>query len=335
MKEKVIFIAEAGVNHNGSIAKAKKLIDGAVQARADYVKFQTFDADKLTSPLTPKAHYQKKNIKNKKFISQHKMLKNLQLSIKDHYILKKYANKKGIKFLSSAFDVNSLRFLSKLKVDYIKIPSGEIDNIPYLEAVGKLNKKTILSTGMSTMSEIINATNMLKKSGLSMKKLTVLQCNTEYPSPLKDANIKAMLTIKEKLKVDIGYSDHTLGNEAIYAAIALGAKVIEKHFTLNKNDKGPDHLASATVKQLKEIIETSKNILKALGTNIKKPSNSEKKNINIIRRKIYSSKPIKKGEIFTIQNLIPLRSQKGVSIKHWKYFLGKKAKKNYKPIKPI
>lgn len=335
MKKKIIFIAEAGVNHNGNISIAKKLIDGAAYAGADYIKFQTFDADKLADPLAPKANYQIKNLKNKKFTSQHTMLKKLQLSNNDHYILKRYAKKKKINFLSSAFDLDSLKFIKKLKLDFIKIPSGEIDNIPYLEAVGKLNKKTILSTGMSNMSEIENAIEILKKSGLEKKKLTVLQCNSEYPTPLKDSNIRAMLTIKEKFKVNVGYSDHTLGNEAIFAAVALGAQVIEKHFTLNKNYKGPDHLASASVDELKKIIEFSNNTLIALGSNIKKPTNSEKKNINVIRRKIFTSKDIKKGELFSYKNLISLRSNVGVSVRHWKKFIGKKANRDYKTFSPL
>lgn len=335
MKNKIIFVAEAGVNHNGNISEAKKLIDGAAYAGADYIKFQTFDADKLAAPSAPKAKYQIKNLNSKKFTSQHTMLKKLQLSYDDHFVLKKYANKKKINFLSSAFDLNSLEFITKLNLDYIKIPSGEIDNIPYLEAVGKINKKTILSTGMSKITEIKDAINILKKAGLEKKKLTVLQCNTEYPTPLKDSNIKAMLNIKDKFKVNVGYSDHTEGNEAIFAAVALGAKIIEKHFTLNKNDKGPDHLASVSIDELKKIIESSKNILIALGSNFKKPTKSEKKNINVIRRKIFTSENIKKGEIFTHKNLIPLRSKVGVSVKYWKKYLGKKAKKNYKFLSPI
>ena len=335
MRNKVIFIAEAGVNHNGSIVKAKKLIDGAAYAGADYIKFQTFNADTLTTPSTPKANYQIKNLDDKNFVSQYNMLKRLQLSFEDHYELKKYANKKKIKFLSSAFDLSSLEFLSKLKIDFIKIPSGEVDNIPYLESVGKLNKETILSTGMSSIFEIEKAINLLIKSGLNKKKLTVLQCNTEYPSPLEDSNIRAMLSMKDKFNVKIGYSDHTKGSESIFAAVALGAKIIEKHFTLNKNDKGPDHLASASLSELKEIIKTSKNILIALGSDIKKITRSEKKNISVVRRKIFTSKEIKKGEVFTKKNLIPLRSKVGISVKHWKKYLGKKAKKNYRYLSSI
>ena len=335
MRNKIIFIAEAGVNHNGSVVKAKKLIDGAAYAGADYIKFQTFNADTLTTPSTPKANYQIKNLDNKKLVSQYNMLKKLQLSLEDHYELKKYANKKKIKFLSSAFDLSSLEFLSKLKIDFIKIPSGEVDNIPYLESVGKLNQETILSTGMSSIFEIEKAINLLIKSGLNKKKLTVLQCNTEYPSPLADSNIRAMLSIKDKFNVKIGYSDDTKGSESIFAAVALGAKIIEKHFTLNKNDKGPDHLASASVNELKEIIKTSKNILIALGSPIKKVTKSEKKNISVVRRKIFASKEIKKGEVFTKKNLIPLRSKVGISVKYWKKYIGKKAKKNYRYLNSL
>ena len=333
MSKKTIFIAEAGVNHNGSLKKAKQLIDAASYAGADYVKFQTYKVENLITIDTPKANYQTMNTKSK--TSQYSMLKKLQLNYSDHYILIKHAKKRGIKFLSSAFDIESLNFLYKLKLDYIKIPSGEINNVPYLEVIGKFNKKTILSTGMSTMVDINKAIKILVESGLSKRKLTILQCNTEYPSPISDANINSMLAFKKKFKTQVGYSDHTLGNEAIYAAVALGAEMIEKHFTLDKRQKGPDHSSSASVEELKNIIETSKKIKISLGSNLKKPTLSEIKNIEVVRKKIVTSHDINKGDIFTKDNLTCLRSKKGVSAINWNKYIGKKSKKNYKKKQAI
>tara|TARA_B100001059_G_C17835455_1_gene587763 strand:- start:3683 stop:4690 length:1008 start_codon:yes stop_codon:yes gene_type:complete len=333
MLKKTIFIAEAGVNHDGSLRKAKQLIDAASYAGADYVKFQTYKVENLITIDAPKANYQTTNTKSK--ISQYLMLKKLQLSYSDHYILIKHAKKKGIKFLSSAFDIESLNFLYKLELDYIKIPSGEINNVPYLEVIGKFNKKTILSTGMSTIADINNAIKILVKSGLSKRKLIILQCNTEYPSPISDANINSMLAFKKKFKTRVGYSDHTLGNEAIYAAVALGAEMIEKHFTLDKRQRGPDHSSSASVDELKNIIETSKKIKISLGSNLKKPTLSEIKNIEVVRKKIVASQDIHKGDIFTKENLTCLRSKKGVSAINWNKYIGKKSKKNYKKNQAI
>ena len=333
MLKKTIFIAEAGVNHDGSLRKAKQLIDAASYAGADYVKFQTYKVENLITIDAPKANYQTTNTKSK--ISQYLMLKKLQLSYSDHYTLIKHAKKKGIKFLSSAFDIESLNFLYKLELDYIKIPSGEINNVPYLEVIGKFNKKTILSTGMSTIADINNAIKILVKSGLSKRKLIILQCNTEYPSPISDANINSMLAFKKKFKTRVGYSDHTLGNEAIYAAVALGAEMIEKHFTLDKGQRGPDHSSSASVDELKNIIETSKKIKISLGSNLKKPTLSEIKNIEVVRKKIVASQDIHKGDIFTKENLMCLRSKKGVSAINWNKYIGKKSKKNYKKNQAI
>ena len=333
MIKELIFIAEAGVNHNGSLKKALKLIDSAAYAGADYVKFQTYLTEELILKNTPKAKYQLNNTASSS--SQYDLLKKLQLSYNDHYKLIDYAKKRKIKFLSSAFDLQSLEFVSSLNVDFIKIPSGEIDNIPYLKKVARFKNNTILSTGMSTMSEIKKAINILKSFGISNKKLTILQCNTEYPSPLKDANIKAMLNLQKIFRTNVGYSDHTMGGEAIYAAVALGASIIEKHFTLNKNDKGPDHSASASVEELKQIIETSRNIQYSLGSKKKKPTLSEINNIAAIRKKLIAAKEIRKGEIFTKNNLKALRSSHGVSISKWNKYIGKKSKKNYKINQPI
>ena len=277
MKKNIIIIAEAGVNHNGKLSIAKKLIDGASDAGADYVKFQLFKAKDLVSIGTNKAEYQKKG--TKKSIDQFEMLKKLELSELSHIRLKKYAHKKNIGFLTSAFDINGLYFIKKLKTDYIKIPSGEITNVPYLKEVGLINKLTILSTGMSTFNEIDFAIKTLLKSGLSRKKLTVMQCNTEYPSPIEESNINAMVSMKNKLKVSVGYSDHTLGFESAMAATALGAEIIEKHITTNRKLIGPDHFASVEINDFKLMVNMIRNTKLALGSYKKMPSYQEKKKI--------------------------------------------------------
>jgi len=327
MKNKIIFIAEAGVNHNGNIEIAKKLIDKAAYAGADYVKFQTYTVDNLTIKTTPKAIYQKKNTAAE--ADQYSMLQKLQISEKDHLTLIKYSKIKKIKFLSSAFDLESLKFLQSLSLDKIKIPSGEITNIPYLKLAAKYNKETILSTGMCTMQEIKFALDTLVKSGLSKKKITLLQCNTEYPSPIKEANINAMVEMKNYFNVKVGYSDHTLGYESSLAAVALGATLIEKHFTLNKAYKGPDHAASMLPEELKKLIILSNNVKLSLGSKIKKPTKSEKKNITLVRKKIYTSQPIKKGDLFSYKNLTTLRGLKGISAIEWNNYIGKKSRRNY------
>ena len=330
---KVIIIAEAGVNHDGSLNKAKKLIDAASSAGADYVKFQTYKVSKLILKSTPKAQYQKKNTRSSS--SQYSMLKKLELTYEDHHNLIKYSNKKKIRFLSSAFDIESLEFLGKLNLDFIKIPSGEIDNYPYLIQVGKKNKKTILSTGMSNIAEIKKAVKILIKSGLNKKKLTILQCNSEYPSPINNANINAMVTLKKTFGVNVGYSDHTLGYESALAAVALGATLIEKHITLSKKDTGPDHSASLTPKEFSEFIKMINNINTSLGSFYKLPSKKELNNRNIVRKKIFSSRDIKKGEKFDSNNLITLRAKNGLSSSKWFDIIGKKAKKNYKKYEKI
>ena len=276
MKKNIIIIAEAGVNHNGKLSVAKKLIDGASEAGADYIKFQFFKAKDLVSVGTDKAEYQEK--KSKKNIDQFEMLKKLELSELNHIKLKKYAHKKNIRFLTSAFDINGLNFIKKLKTDYIKIPSGEITNVPYLKEVGIINKLTILSTGMSTFNEIDFAIKILCKSGLNRKKLTVMQCNTEYPSPIEESNILAMISMKNKFKVSVGYSDHTLGFESAIVATALGAEIIEKHITTDRNLIGPDHFASLEIKDFKLMVSMIRNAKLSLGSDQKIPSYQEKKN---------------------------------------------------------
>ena len=331
--KKTIVIAEAGVNHNGSITLAKKLIDGAAIAGADYIKFQFFNADNLTSKDANKADYQKRN--DGRFSSQYQMLKKYELTLADHHKLKKYAIKKNIKFLTSAFDVDGLKEIKKLKLDFIKIPSGEITNVPYLRKVGQFNMPTILSTGMSTLNEIQQAIKILRKSGLAKKKITVLQCTSEYPTDLSLSNMRVLITFKDKLNINIGYSDHTLGFETSIIAVALGASIIEKHITTNRKLNGPDHIASMDLKDFKTFISMIRNAETALGDLEKKPSYNERKNIQTSRKKILAKKIIKKGQKFSDKNLITLRANKGLPSIQWDSIIGKKSKKNYKPFEPI
>ena len=324
---KTIFIAEAGVNHNGSIALAKKLIDVAKKANADFVKFQTSIPELHISKFARKANYQLKN--NKEENNQLQMVKKLILTYSEFKKIKKYCKKKKIEFLSTPFDLNSIDFLKNLGMKYFKIPSGEITNMPYLVKVGKLKKKIILSTGMASMKEIGQALQILISNGTKKKDITVLQCNTEYPTPIHDANIKAMLTMRKKFKVQIGYSDHTEGFEAALAAVALGATVIEKHFTINKKLSGPDHQASVTGKELKEMVKSIKKVSVALGDGIKKTTNSEKKNMEVARNSIVALKNIKKGEKFTTKNLTVKRPGNGISPMKFFKTLGKKSKYSF------
>lgn len=327
---KTIIIAEAGVNHNGSVDTAMKMIDAAVEAGADYVKFQTFKAKKLVNQNAEKADYQKNNLKDADE-SQYKMLKKLELDLDTHRKLIQYCNKKKIGFLSSAFDPDSIELLHTLKLDYWKIPSGEITNFPYLKKIGQYNEKIILSTGMSNMDDIADALDALTNSGTDKNKIFVLHCNTEYPTPMIDVNLNAMRTIREKLNVKVGYSDHTLGIEVPVAAVALGAMVIEKHFTLSRTTEGPDHKASLEPEELIQMVRAIRNIELALGNGIKKPSKSESKNINIVRKSIYALTDIQKGEKFSEENLITKRPAGGLSAMMWEEVIGKKAKKDFKP----
>ncbi len=329
----VFIIAEAGVNHNGSISIAKRLIDIAAKAGADAVKFQTFKTENLVTKKAKKANYQKKN--SNKYQSQFHMLKKLELTPLMHKRLLSYSKKKNILFLSSPFDLSSIDFLNNLKLKIFKIPSGEITNLPYLKKIGGLNKKIILSTGMSNMNEIKNAINILVKSGTKKKNITVLHANTEYPTPIRDVNLRSMLSIGKILNVNFGYSDHTLGFEVSVAAVALGASCIEKHFTLNSNMRGPDHRASLEPKELTKMINAIRNIEIALGSSIKRPSKSEIANIKIVRKSLVASQDIKKGEIFTEQNLTTKRPGTGLSPFKIIKFLGKRSLKNYKKDQQI
>ena len=318
-------IAEAGVNHNGDVGIAKKLVDEAVLAGADAVKFQTFKAENLVCKNAGKAEYQLET--TNKTESQFDMLKRLELTPEMHIQLIEYCRKRNIMFLSTPFDIDSLHYLVVCGVDIIKIPSGEITNYPLLREVGKTGKKVILSSGMSTLEETESAVKILTENGCG--EITVLHCNTEYPTPYQDVNLKAMLTLKERLGVRVGYSDHTLGIEIPIAAVALGAEMIEKHFTLDKNMEGPDHKASLEPGELQAMVKAIRNIESALGNGEKKPSESEKKNIDIARKSIVARCDIRKGETYTEENLTTKRPGKGISPMRWNEIIGQKAIRNF------
>jgi len=325
---KVFIIAEAGVNHNGSIELAKKLIDIAVDAGVDAVKFQTFKAENLVSKNAKKATYQKENM-NDSDDSQFNMLKKLELDIDTHNELIDYCNKKNIMFLSTPFDHNSIDMLNDLKLTIFKIPSGEITNLPYLRHIGSLNKKVILSTGMADIGEIEDALNVLIKAGTTKENITVLHANTMYPTPMEDVNLKAMVTIGNTFDIAFGYSDHTLGIEVDIAAVAMGASCIEKHFTLDNTMEGPDHKASLEPDELKAMVKAIRNIELALGSSVKKPSKSETPNIEIARKSIVANNSIKKGEVFTEDNLAIKRPANGINPMRWDEVIGTLASKDY------
>ena len=320
---RTLIIAEAGVNHNGSIDLAKKLIDAATNAGVDYVKFQTFKAENLVQKKAKKAAYQINNTGNND--SQFKMLKKLELTYENHSILIDYCKSKNVKFLSTAFDFESIEFL-KDKLDFYKIPSGEITNLPYLEKVAKLGLSIVMSTGMATMQEVKDAYHVLTKNGIKKEDIIILHCNTEYPTPMEDVNLNAMLTIGKELDVKIGYSDHTLGIEIPIAAVAMGATVIEKHFTLDRAMEGPDHKASLEPNELKAMVKAIRNIEIAMGNGVKTPSKSEQKNITIARKSIVAITNIKKGAIFTKNNITVKRPGNGISSMKWHEVLGTEAK---------
>jgi len=324
----VFIIAEAGVNHNGSVDLAKKLIDVAVNSGADAVKFQTFKASSLVSKNAKKAQYQKENM-NTVDDSQYSMLKKLELDTESHKELITYCDSKNIMFLSTPFDHESIELLNALGLQIFKIPSGEITNLPYLRHIGSLNKKVILSTGMANLGEIEDALDILKNSGTLQENITVLHANTMYPTPLEDANLKAMVTIGQAFDVAYGYSDHTLGIEVPIGAVAMGANVIEKHFTLDKNMKGPDHKASLEPYELEAMVKAIRNIELALGCSIKKPSPSEKPNMDIGRKSIIAKCNIKKGELFSEDNLTIKRPGNGISPMRWDEIIGTQSSKNY------
>jgi len=325
--KKVYIIAEAGVNHNGSIDLAKKLIDIASCAGVDAVKFQSFKAENLVSKKAEKAEYQKEIANSNE--SQFDMLKKLELDKETHIDLIKYANKKNIEFLSTPFDLESVDLLNDLGLNIFKIPSGEITNLPYLRKIGALKKEVILSTGMSNIDEIQEALEILITSGTAKGNITVLHANTEYPTPYEDVNLNAMQTIKNRFDIKVGYSDHTLGIEVPIAAVAMGATIIEKHFTSDKTLEGPDHKASLELDELKAMVCAIRNIENALGNGIKQASKSESKNICIVRKSIVASKDIKKGEFLTVNNIATKRPGEGINPMKWDEVIGSIATKNY------
>lgn len=323
-----LIIAEAGVNHNGSLELAKRLIDAAADAGVDYVKFQTFKAENLVTKSAKQAEYQKKNIGDGDD-SQYQMLKNLELSLVDHEVLIGYCKQKGVRFFSTAFDLESIDYLASLNLPLWKIPSGEIINYPYLRKIARQGQTVILSTGMCDMTDIKNALDILIKFGLIKDQITILHCNTEYPTPFEDVNLRAMLTIKEAFGIKVGYSDHTRGIEVPIAAVALGAEVIEKHFTLDRNLPGPDHKASLEPDELKAMVRAIRNIEQAMGDGEKKVTVSEGKNIAIARKSIVAAHPIKKGEILSEENLTVKRPGIGISPMQWDEIVGTIAIRDY------
>jgi len=324
----VFIIAEAGVNHNGSIKLAKELIDVAVESGADAVKFQTFKAESLVSKTAQKADYQKQTTDASE--SQFDMLKKLELDVDTHKELIAYCQEKDIMFLSTPFDHDSIDMLNDLGLEIFKIPSGEITNLPYLRHIGSLSKKVVLSTGMSNLKEVGDALSILINAGTLKDNITVLHANTMYPTPMEDVNLNAMLTIQKEFSVDIGYSDHTLGIEVDIAAVAMGASCIEKHFTLDKTMNGPDHKASLEPEELKAMVGAIRNIEKALGSSEKKLSLSESENIKIVRKSIVASQDIENGELLTEKNVTVKRPGNGINPMMWDNIIGTVATKDYK-----
>lgn len=330
---KTLIIAEAGVNHNGSIDMAKRLIEAAAEAGVDYVKFQTFKSEKLVSRHAAKADYQKANTGGED--SQLKMLQQLELSRDDHFLLIEHCKKCGIKFLSTAFDLESIEFLHSLNLDLWKIPSGEITNLPYLRSIAQKGGRVIMSTGMCDLSDIEAALKVLTSNGTPEENITLLHCNTEYPTPWNDVNLRAMHDIAKRFNVPVGYSDHTRGIEVPIAAVALGATVIEKHFTLDNNLPGPDHKASLEPHQLKAMVDAIRHIECALGSGTKQVSESERKNMAIARKSIVAATEIKKGELFTPQNITVKRPGGGISPMKWDEVIGTIASHDYLPDEMI
>ncbi len=328
MRNKVLIIAEAGVNHNGSLALAKRLVDEAATAGVDIIKFQTFKAEQLVSKAAKQADYQKRNI-GLSDDSQYAMLKRLELNASQHEELITYCHEKNIRFFSTAFDMDSIDYLHSLNLGLWKIPSGEITNYPYLKKIAQYREPVILSTGMCELSDIAAALQVLLDNGVDKEQVTILHCNTEYPTPMKDVNLRAMLEIERKFGVNIGYSDHTEGIEVPIAAVALGATVIEKHFTLDRNMEGPDHKASLEPQELCAMVKAIRNIEQALGDGHKVISASEQKNIKIARKSIVAACFIRKGELLTEKNLTVKRPGNGISPMRWEEVIGTYANRDY------
>jgi N,N'-diacetyllegionaminate synthase len=330
---RVFVIAEAGVNHNGSLDTAKKLIDVAASAGADAVKFQTFKAKNLVCKSAKKAEYQIQVTDSEE--TQFEMIRRLELDVDAHKELMSYCESRNIMFLSTPFDLESVDLLNELGLNTFKIPSGDITNLPYLRKIGALNKKVILSTGMSNIVEVENALNVLMQAGTKIENITVLHANTEYPTPMEDVNLKAIQTIADTFNVDVGYSDHTLGIEVDIAAVAMGAKIIEKHFTLDKNMSGPDHKASLEPKELIAMVKAIRNIEMALGDGIKRVMSSEEKNKVVARKSLVAKYLINEGDIFSVDNLEIKRPGNGISPMRWDEVIGSKAKRSFLPDEQI
>lgn len=326
--EKTIIIAEAGVNHNGSMLMARQMVEAAENAGVDYIKFQTFKASNLVNISAEQADYQKHNIGKSE--SQLEMLSRLELSFNSFCDLNDYCKKQAIKFLSTPFDLESIDFLAGLGMDYMKIPSGEITNLPYLRKIAKTGIPVIMSTGMCTLGDIEAALNVLYIGGLSTEQVTLLHCNTEYPTPMIDVNLRAMETLRSAFGTKVGYSDHTKGIEVPIAAVAMGASVIEKHFTLDRSLPGPDHVASLEPYELKQMVDSIRNIEQAMGYSEKRISDSERKNIAIARKSIVALRDIRKGELFSESNLIVKRPGNGISPMKWDEVIGKTAVRDFK-----
>ena len=313
MSKRTIIIAEAGVNHNGSLERALSLVDCAAEAGVDFVKFQTFKAENIVNKEAQKADYQIKNTTSKAQ-TQFEMLKKLEMESDWYPALMKRCEEKGVRFLSTGFDTESIDFLDAIKVPFYKIPSGEITNKPYLQHIARKGKVIILSTGMAHLQEVKDAVEVIEKEGVNRNQITVLHCNTEYPTPMEDVNLLAMKHIAQELGVKVGYSDHTLGIEVPIAAVALGACVIEKHFTLDRNLPGPDHAASLEPEELKALVEGIRNIEKAIGgTGVKEPSKSEQKNMAVARKSLHAARSLQKGCVIKQEDLIALRPGTGIS----------------------
>lgn len=329
MNNKIIIIAEAGVNHNGSIDIAKELVDVAEEAGADFVKFQIGKPELLVSKYAPKAEYQQRNTK-KSDESQLEMLNGINFPYERHAELNEYCKNKKTRYFCTPFELNSIDYLAQLNIGLWKIPSGEITNYPYLKKVASYHQPVILSTGMSTMEDIEACLKVLTDNGLTKDQITILHCNTEYPTPFEDVNLLAMQSIAKQFGTKVGYSDHTRGIEVPIAAVALGATIIEKHFTLDRNMPGPDHKASLEPDELKAMVSAIRNIEKALGSAEKKVTDSERKNIAIARKSIVAAKDIHKGELLTEENITVKRPGTGISPMCWEEVLGTKAVRDFK-----
>lgn len=321
----VIIIAEAGVNHNGSFELAKKMVDAAKEAGVDYVKFQTFNPEKLVSQYAEKAEYQKETTGSDE--TQLQMLQKLTLTEDNFLSLRDYCREVGIGFISTPFDLDSIDFLETFDMDFWKVPSGEVTNLPYLEAIARTNRKVVMSTGMCDMNEIQEAIEVLEKNGTT--DITLLHCNTQYPTPYEHVNLSAMDSIRDALHKEVGYSDHTQGIEVPIAAVAMEATVIEKHFTLDKNMEGPDHKASLNPAELQQMVMAIRNIEQAIGNGLKEPSSSEMANKAVARKSIVASRSIKKGEVFSEENLTTKRPGTGISPMKWYEVIGKVAPRDF------